>query len=79
MLQSLRRVGSTQESRKNLDGIDPRSTILWAEAPPILSHVGGSTMPTGGCEQKGRDQCDMEDMKKNHPSAREWETEDGEA
>ena len=44
-----------------IDGLDPSSAFLLAEAPPFLSDLGGQALSTDGGEQKGREQCGDKD------------------
>lgn len=56
----------SDKQERDLDGIDPRSTFIRADAPPFPSHPRDITVPENGCEQKCRDQCDAKGIK-SHP------------
>ena len=51
-----------------INGFDPGSPFIIAEAPPFLSHSGVGALSANGREQNGRDQCDV---KWAHPGVRE--------
>jgi len=63
--------------RDALDGFDPSSTLIRANAPPFLSHPGGVTDSAGGRKQQGRDQCDAKDVKESRPGTRNKERNHG--
>lgn len=51
--------------KNNLDGVDPRGAFVRTQTPPFSSYPRSAAVPADGCEQKGREQRDAKDVKKN--------------
>ena len=62
---------------KDLDGVDPTSTVSGTDAPPFPSHPGVGTESADRDEEEDRDQCDVEDAKKRHVRTRSQEEKTG--
>ena len=66
-----------RRDRKDLDGVNPTSTVGGTDAPPLLSHPGVGTASINRDEEEGRDQRDVEDAKEHHVRTRSQEEKTG--